>query len=50
MGHRLRTDVPEVKGQYIPNWPHVTDFKTLEQKFKASQKRGYDRRHRVRAT
>ena len=48
MGRRLRTDVPEVKGQHIPNWPHVTDFKTLEQKFKASQKHGYDRRHRVR--
>ena len=48
MGRRLRTDVPQVKGQYIPNWPHVTDFKTLEQKSKASQKRGYDRRHRER--
>ena len=44
----VHTYVPEVKGQYILNWPHITDFKTLEHKFKASQKRGYDRRHRVR--
>ena len=38
MGRRIRTDVPQVKKLLIPNWPHVKDFKSLDEKFKAEQK------------
>ena len=48
MGRRLRTDVPQLKKQLVPCWPHVMNFRSLDQKFKASQKRNYDDRHRVR--
>ena len=48
MGRRIRTDVPQVKKLLIPNWSHVKDFKSLDEKFKAEQKHNYDVRHRVR--
>ena len=48
MGQRLRTDVPQLKKHFVPSWPHMTNFKSLDLKFKASQKRNYDDRHRVR--
>ena len=48
MGRRLRTDVPQLKKQLVPCWPHVMNFRSLDQKFKASQRRNYDNRHRVR--
>lgn len=42
MGRRLRTDVPQLKKRFVPSWSHVTNFKSLDLKFKASQKRKYD--------
>lgn len=48
MGRHLHTDVPQLKKQLVPCWPHVMNFRSLDQKFKASQKRNYDDRHRVR--
>ena len=48
MGRRIRTDVPQLKKLLVPNWPHVKDFRSLDEKFKAEQKHNYDVRHRVR--
>ena len=48
MGRRLCTDVSQLKKQLVPCWPHVMNFRRLDQKFKASQKYNYDDRHRVR--
>ena len=48
MGRRIRTDIPQLKKLFVLNWPHVKNFKGLDAKFKAEQKRHYDDRHRVR--
>ena len=48
MGRRIRTDIPQVKKQFVPNWPLVANFKVQDEKFKALQKRSYDKRHRVK--
>ena len=48
MGRRIRTDIPQVKKHFIPNWIHTRDFRGLDEKFKESQKRAYDKRHRVK--
>ena len=37
MGQRLRTDVPQLKKQLVPCWPYVMNFRSLNQKFMASQ-------------
>ena len=46
MGRCLRTDIPQVKKHFVPNWPNLTNFNALDQKFKSSQKHNYDKRHR----
>ena len=48
MGRRLQTDVPQMKTQLTPNWPHIKNFREKDKKYKQEQKRHYDRRHRVR--
>ena len=48
MGRRIRTDIPQVKDNFIPKWEHIQNFKELDGKYKQSQKDNYDRRHRVR--
>ena len=47
MGRHLRTDVPQVKETFIPDWPHIKSFREKDSKYKKEQKRHYDRRHRV---
>ena len=47
MGRCHSTGVPQFKQQFIPSWPHVTNFKSLDLKFKASQKCSYYDRHCV---
>ena len=49
MGRRLRTDIPQVKEMFIPNWSHLKNFCSLNEKFKAKQKHYYDHRHRVKS-
>ena len=48
MGRRVRTDVPQVKEQFVSNWTHTMEFKKLNEKLKESQKRDYDKRHHVK--
>ena len=48
MGRRIRTDIPQVKDNFIPKWEHIQNFKELDEKYKQSQKDNYDTRHRVK--
>ena len=48
MGRRIRTDIPQVTGSFIPKWSHIKNFRILDEKYKKSQKEYYDKRHRVR--
>jgi len=45
MGGRIRTNVPQFKDHFIPKWSHIENFKSLDEKYKQSQKRNYDQRH-----
>ena len=48
MGRKIRTDVPQSKDNLIPKWSHIKNFRSLDKGYKESQKKNYDRRHRVR--
>ena len=48
MGRKIRTDLPQPQQNLLPHWPYLQDFAEKYEKFKADQKRHYDRRHRVR--
>ena len=47
MGRRLRTQVPQLPKQFIPNWPHIESLKELHGRYKYKQKDNYDTRHRA---
>ena len=50
MGRKIRTDVPQVKETFVPKWPHIANFKSLDEEYKRLQKTSYyDKHHRVRA-
>ena len=48
MGRKIRTDVPQMKDNFIPEWKHLQNFRILDEKYKQTQKENYDRRHGVR--
>ena len=45
MGRQLRTDVPQVKTQMIPNWPYMKSFQQQECQYKEQQEANYNKRH-----
>ena len=45
MGCRLRTQVPQLPKQFIPNWPHLELLKVLHERYK--NKDNNDIRHRA---
>ena len=47
MGCQLKTDVPQTKDHYIPQWPHLKNLKDDHQKYKDSHAH-YNKRHHVR--
>ena len=49
MGRQLKSNVPQTKDHYIPNWSHIDNLKELHRKYKDSQSKHYNRRHRVRS-
>ena len=49
MGRKIRTDIPQVKENFVPKSPHIVNFKSLDENYKRLQKSCYDKRHRVRA-
>ena len=49
MERQLKSNVPQTKDHYIPNWSHIDNLKELHRKYKDSQSKHYNRRHRVRS-
>ena len=47
-GRRLRSDIPQLKDNLIPQWPFISDLQRKDREFKLRQKKNFDRRHRVR--
>ena len=37
MGRRIRTPVPQVKEHFIPDWSHLTDFRSCDTKYKENK-------------
>ena len=48
MGRCLRTDIPQPKRVFIPDWQYLTSFRVKDDKQKRQQKAEYDRCHRVK--
>ena len=48
MGRKIRTDVPQVKSNFIPKWEHIRNFRKLDTEYRQIQKENYDRRHGVK--
>lgn len=48
MGRRVRSNIPLVKDQLVPDWNYLGAFRESNRSFKLTQKSNYDRRHRVR--
>ena len=48
MRRKVHTSVPQVKEHSIPDWPHMKEFRRLDEKYKREQKQHYDRCHNVR--
>ena len=48
MGRRIRTRVPQLPELLKPGWSYLEEFRKQNQKFKAKQKRNFDKRHRTR--
>lgn len=48
MGRRLKTDIPQPKKAFVPEWPHLTGFREKDKEWKDKQKSDYDKRHRVK--
>ena len=48
MGRQVKTDIPTLKKELIPQWSYISDFRERDKEYKAKQKRDYDDRHRTR--
>ena len=48
MGRKIRTNIPQLKDTLIPKWSYVNNFRSLDKRYKQSQKKNYDQHHRVR--
>ena len=48
MGRKLRTRIPQLPEHLTPTWSYMDEFRKQNQKFKAKQKRDYDKRHRTK--
>ena len=48
MGRRMRTTIPQSKELLTPKWSYLPKFQESNKKFKESQKRNFDKRHRVK--
>ena len=49
MGRRVRTNVPHIAQQFVPEWPYLEQFKAADKKYKKNQKDVYDTRRRVQS-
>ena len=48
MGRRLKTDIPQPRKAFTPEWPHLFGFREKDKEWKERQKSDYDKRHRVK--
>ena len=48
MGRKIRTNIPLLQDQLIPEWNFLEGFCALNESFKRTQKETYDRQHAVR--
>ena len=48
MGRKIRTNIPLLQDQLIPEWNFLEGFCALNESFKRTQKETYDRQHGVR--
>ena len=47
MGRRVQTTVPQAKEHFISSWSYISEFKQVNAKFKRTQKKDFDKHHRV---
>ena len=47
MGRCVRTTVPQINSQLIPQWPYLKDFQARDREFKKRQKGDFDLHNRV---
>ena len=48
MGRRLKTDIPQPRKAFTPEWPHLFGFREKDKEWKERQKSDCDKRHRVK--
>ena len=48
MGHKIRTDVPQITKLFIQDWPHIANFQELNEKYQAKQKHQFDQCRRAK--
>ena len=48
MGRQLRSNLPLMNKNLIPDWTYLEKFKKMDKEFKGKQKRNYDRHHQVK--
>lgn len=49
MGLCIRTSIPQTDQQLVPAWDYLSEFSSLDKKFKDKQKRDYNKRHRAQS-
>ena len=49
MGCRVRTNVPQIAQQFVPEWPYLEQFKAADKRYNKNQKKAYDTRRRVQS-
>ena len=49
MGCKIRTDVPQLSTEFVPEWPYLHAFREKDAILKQKQKSNYDRSHRTRS-
>lgn len=47
MGRRIRSTVPEIVENLLPEWSYLKRFREQERQYKEQQKKYYDKRHRI---
>ena len=45
MGRKIRTDVPQLSTEFVPEWPYLHAFREKDAILKQKQKSNYDRSH-----
>ena len=48
MGRRIRSTVPEISKNFLPEWTYLKRFREQERQYKEQQVKYHDKRHRAR--